>query len=372
MYIDTFFCPSLHCEHHNKKGPDSTWFKLNGFHKTKAFGIVQRYKCKSCGKTFSDQTFLLNYYLKIKTDFHALSRQFNSSSSDCFIARHFKMSFDSLQNRRDRLARNALFFQTSVLEDHPIEESLCTDGLESFTKSKYYPIYLNALIGTKSRFLYFFTESTQKRKGVMTEKQKKRCEKEYVDKSFEGSALKKQFPSILEYIQEHVKNKSVTLYTDEHKTYEYYIKKHNEKSSGSEIIHHQTSSKEAWDQNNPLAPANYLDRLIRKDLPNHRRKTTCQARNDRNMLNRFCCYMLAHNFFKPSKILSRKNQPEGKHYDTLNLSTQLIQMLKTKIFTYRMCLSKIILPDYFKSIWLRNTPTPHNQEAEYTPAFAYG
>ena len=140
---DFFYCPNKRCKHNAPDPAIQNWYVRYGYHQTKAFGTVPRYKCKSCGKTFSDQTFLLNYYLKRKTDFKELFKQFNSANSDCFIARESGLSNDSVQLRRERMARNCIFLQEKVLDGHSLSESLCADGFESYTVSKYYPNNIN-------------------------------------------------------------------------------------------------------------------------------------------------------------------------------------------------------------------------------------
>jgi hypothetical protein len=227
----TFFCPNPDCPNHEIEENDNSWYMKKGSHHTKAFGKVQRYICRLCNRGFSDQTFSLNYYLKIKTDFREMFKQFNSSNSDCFTARHFDMSFDSLQIRRNRLARNALFFQSRIMENVNISESLCADGLETYTCSKYYPVNINILMGRESGFLYYFTESHQRRKGRMTEYQKQKTISEYADKSFSGSSLTVQFKKVIDFIHANINMVQVFLYTDEHKTYENLIDSYNHRST---------------------------------------------------------------------------------------------------------------------------------------------
>ena len=149
-----YFCLNPSCPNHKANPKDHSWYIPHGDYQTKAFGLVARYKCTECGKTFSSQTFSLNYYLKKKTDFKALSKQLTSSNSDLFTGRQNKLSSDSIRIREDRLGRNSLYFQQSMLEGIDIKEELCADGFESFVRNKYYPINLNIAVGSDSEFLY--------------------------------------------------------------------------------------------------------------------------------------------------------------------------------------------------------------------------
>jgi len=372
-----FYCPNPECPNNSPLSDNGDWYEKHGVHPTKAFGRVPRYQCKECGRTFSDQTFSLNYYLKKQTDFKALFKHLNSNNSDCFIGRNVGLSVDSVQLRRERLARNGMFFQQKILENIPINEPLAADGFESYTKSKFYPTNINIMVGSNSLFLYYLTESLQRRKGVMTERQKKRVKTEYADKSFQDSRLHSKFRVLLEYLKGRTLNQSVTLFTDEHKTYKRVIDKMNSIKTGREetqmprIKHFQISSLLPRDKNNPLHPVNYHDRQIRKDIPNHRRKTICHARNDRCMLTRMIIYMVSHNFFKPLLIKSSRNQTAARHCDALGVDTMSLAYWKSVLFTKRFIQSRVNLPEYFKDIWFKRTATPLNEGRDYVPGFAF-
>ncbi len=372
MDHDYFFCPNPRCSAHRLDLPDSSWFYHYGYHATKAFGRVKRYKCKRCGRTFSDQTFLLNYWLKKSTNFASLGRQINSASSGNFVARHHRFSADSLRIRQDRLARNALFLQALFITAVLIDEPLVADGLESFVHNQYFPINLNILIGKRSEFLYYFTESHSRRKGTTTAAQKRRMKEVYVDKSFEGSKISKMFRMLLEYIDERSREPTLVFHTDEHPVYRSEIRRWNRDEKRQPKIEHQrTSSKKPRTRHNELFAVNYFDRLIRKDIPNHRRETICQARNDRNLLSRFAYYMVTHNFFKPYRVSSGARQETGTHAARVMPVSESLQQWKSRLHTYRFMRSFVQLPEYFEDVWFRRTPTPLREYPDPVPKFAY-
>jgi transposase-like protein len=74
------YCPYKECPQHFEGKHLKNWYRHFGFHCTDAFGKVQRYQCKSCGRTFSDQTFSLNYYAKRVIDYEQLFRQLRSTA----------------------------------------------------------------------------------------------------------------------------------------------------------------------------------------------------------------------------------------------------------------------------------------------------
>jgi len=368
-----FFCPRVGCRAHSLTPPEDSWFHRHGFHLTKAFGRVQRYRCRLCGKTFSDQTFLLNYWLKKPTDFRSLGRQINSGSSSNFVARHHHLSADSMRIRADRLARNSLFLQSLLTDSLLINEPLVTDGLESFVLSQYFPVELNILIGAHSEFVYFFTESHSKRKGRTTEEQKRMKQVVYEGKSFSASSLPVMFTLLLDYLDGRCAHKSQVLRSDLHSVYHTAISGWNESGHRSPLlIHRCTSSKQPRDRSNPLFAVNYFDRLIRKDIPNHRRETTCQARNDRNLLSRFAYYVVTHNYWKPKRIRSNAAQIPEKHVGRVLPNDERMKLWKGRFHRYRFMQSFVQMPEYYREIWFRRTPTPLKQHADPVPQFASG
>lgn len=372
MDPDYFFCPNPTCSAHTLEPLDDAWFCRHGFHSTKAFGRVQRYLCLRCGKSFSDQTFRLSYWLKKPTDFEALGKEINSSSSGNYVARHHHLSADSLRIRQDRLARNALFLQCLFTKSVKITEALAADGLETFVCNQFFPVNLNILIGKDSEFLYTFNESHSRRKGRMTEKQRARFETIYEGKSFTDSRISVMFGKLIEYLSTQETAEVMSLDTDESPHYQRVIEQWNQSDDRQPVIeHHLTSSTAPRTRSNPLHAVNYFDRLLRKDVPNHRRETICQARNDRNLLSRFAYYVVTHNFYKPYRISSHAKQTERRHADGVVELTEWHEVWKERMHTKRFMRSFVELPEYFEAVWFRRTPTPLKKAADPVPKFAY-
>jgi len=383
MDSDYMFCPKPECRHHTLKSQGNDWYYHYGYHSTKAFGKVRRYKCKSCGKTFSDQTFELNYWLKIKTEFKALGKELNSLSSCCFAARNEDLSADSIRIRYDRIARNSLFLQAELTKDIKINEPLVADGLESYTRNKYFPTNLNVLMGDGTYFVYYFNQSHSKRKGRITKAQKLRMESEYIGKCLSRSYIKKMFTKLIDYLEGKCDKETLLLNTDENTAYAGVVnrwnirakrKKEGERSSADTympiIEHRVTPSTAPRTKENPLKAVNYFDRQIRKDIPSYRRRTISQAKNDRNKLSRVAFYVATHNFFKPFLISSNAKQTEKKHSDFVIGDNPQKQYWIEKFFTKRFFHSFTELPEYFENIWFKRTPTPFKNEADPVPKFA--
>lgn len=98
-------CPNSDCLINQLSDKDiaeqypSGWFVKNGTHSTRAHGYVQRFKCRSCGTTFSTQTFSSDYYTKKRIPLERVAELVDSSASIRSIARTLSCSRMSVDNR---------------------------------------------------------------------------------------------------------------------------------------------------------------------------------------------------------------------------------------------------------------------------------
>ena len=169
-------CPNPDCIHYFSPLKDHWYRKISPYH-TKTFGSVPRFFCKSCNKSFSSQTFSIDYFAKKKLNHLYIFNQINAGAGLRNIARNLNVSPKAITNRITRLARNAIFIHQAILDMLPYSEHFTADGFESFCVSQYFPDNYNILVGEDSQFVYHCDYVTLRRKGRMTVKQKKKREK---------------------------------------------------------------------------------------------------------------------------------------------------------------------------------------------------
>ncbi|MFP4179579.1 MAG: hypothetical protein ACLFSA_05950, partial [Spirochaetaceae bacterium] len=112
------FCPNKECGLHlpeNAEDSPERWFYVAGYYHTKAFGSVRRFRCRSCGRGFSEQTFRLDYYIKHPIDYRQVFERIISGAGLRSIARNFAVSHQLITNRLSRMARQGLGLQAETL-----------------------------------------------------------------------------------------------------------------------------------------------------------------------------------------------------------------------------------------------------------------
>ena len=305
MYIPEH-CPNPQCNNY-QAAPRTRWYRKLGHYPTLTFGSVPRFKCKACHTGFSKQTFSINYYAKKELDYRYIIRQINACAGIRNIAHDLRVKPEAVTNRINRLARNAVLANQSIVDLLPFNEDLVLDGLENFCVSQYFPDNYTIMVGKDSQFVYDCDYTTLRRKGRMRPDQKRK--RALLELIFKASAknVESSFRRLLCSLSERQPERELPLilYTDEKSDYERVLWNtgdFKEQVYSGRWRHHKTNSKEGRNTQNPLFPVNYIDREIRKDMASQTRETVQFPRNVSNAMLRMNLYLFDHNTRKPYRI----------------------------------------------------------------------
>ena len=369
------FCPYSTCRNHIEP-TIPFWFRPYGFHLTKAFGPVPRFKCLHCGKTFSTQTFSIDYYAKRVIDYHDLGGRHSGSMSLRGTARALKSSCDTVQNRLERLDRQFLALHAALSSQASRSEPICIDGFVSFDVSQFFPSEITIAITGDTQFVLDLSHATRRRSGTMTPGQKKKAEELYKNIPIEKGGIQRTFRDILDSLARSrppTPEKSLSLITDRKKEYEWELRKHPlfvNQDPEHRVTHGQIDSKAERTTDNPLFASNYIDREIRKDQANHHRETLCFSRNVANGMARLSLYLFLHNYLKKFRIKAPVMADEV-HAEKAGIPRKLIRGGLQAAFKKRAFLSRIELPPTLEKIWKKEFVTPGLVNQHRPPAFAF-
>jgi len=361
------FCPNSNCPNHQGLR-DKDWFRSFGYYRTKAHGTVKRYVCQNCGKSFSDQTFRLSYYLKLDLSFKDLLFRISACEGIRAIARSYSVTDKVIANRVGRLARQVIGAIAELRSFGRLSEDLAADGFESFIRSQYSPNNIHHLIGTSSQYVYACDLAHLRRKGRMTAAQRSKRERLEAGEIGFGQEIISSFERICATIQDlRAQKEEVILHTDEKREYQTVLKQN--RYLDGKVRHKTTSSRRARTFRNPLWPVNYYDRELRKDQASHVRETTRWANEANNCMERIYLYAGYHNFFKPFRI---KQRDKRTHAEAAGFDALKIKSIKNRFFTKRYFFSKVPFSPSEWLVWLRGYRTPFRQAYQTLPAFVTG
>jgi len=363
------FCPNSACVFHDRRlAAGAPWYELFGTFFTQARGDIQRFRCKACGKTCSTQTFSVHYWTHSTTDLSWLANQLYTCSGMRQSGRVAGITHRVIQNRYRRLARNALAIMDAALFDLQLHEHVAFDGFESFTSSQYHPNNITHLCGCGSQFIYAAIHTLFRRKGAMTDEQKRH--RALIDSVWRPSTtVTAQCAEMLDDIAPVIdracegRPTPLELRSDEHPAYPPAIRsvpELRERLAEGSLVHRTISSRAARTIQNPLFAVNYVDRQLRNTLAEHVRETMRYAREVNSQMERFSIFMVMHNFLTPHRITGHARTEEAiTHAQVAGLDSSHLTRMLGRMTTHRhVCTHLHASQWWIRRIWLHLHENP--------------
>ncbi len=337
-------CPNPTCDFH----VDSTgWrFKRAGtYERAQKPFVIQRYRCVTCKRSFSSQTFSVTYWLRRPDLLEAVFHAEVSCSGHRQIARQLGVSHTTIQRLVERLGRHCLLVHEMFrrrAKEKLASEPLVMDGLGAFSGGQYWPVEVTALIGAKSYYSHDFTVSEMRRSGKMTDEQKKR--RAQYEASLGRPDPKALFDDVLDLLRSNLPEREpVELRTDEHKTYRRALRG----LQGLQIEHLTISSKDPRTPKNPLFAVNSLHMFLRHSGSNHKRETIAFSKRIQAVIYRHAVFQVWRNLVKAGAERDAKKRTPAQRLGVTDRRWSVPELLAVRRFPTRRRLPKRIANYYW-------------------------
>jgi transposase-like protein len=301
-------CPWPECtEHHASSSAAPFRFHRHGYYRRKsAPRKIPRFRCLTCERTFSRQTFSTTYYAKRPKLLPMVAMLLQASACDRQIARTLGCAHSTVGRAAARLGRHCLLLLTRALREvAPVREPLVIDHFESFELSQDLPFGIGIVVGHRSWFVYALDPAIHGRGGRLTEEQKKRLARRKKRKALGG--FRGSFARLLDILEGiGAADRCLTLHTDGHKSYMQALRKH----PASLRFHHvaipnpkrgpkgSPPSEEAKERDRLMYPSDRLHSLLRHTAKHHTRETIAFPRRVNAELERGFVHAIWRNFVK--------------------------------------------------------------------------
>ena len=379
------FCPNTQCRCHQLASGDYRRYMRWGYHWNACFGAIQRYRCRECGRSFSEMSFSIDYYCKRKVDCRHVENSICEGSGVRATARSLAVSTGTVANRVQRLARGAFVSLLWLNLRLDQSESLAFDGFRSFCTSQHAPCDLTHLIGRESDYVYSFDFAPLRRGGRMREAQKRsrahferlmradpRASEHSARRVYDTIIRMGRWPADTQRARE--------IWSDEHHAYRDAWNNHEamqQMQYRGWVRRRTVSSLASRTKANPLRAVNYFDREIRKDLADHRRESVCFARCPYDMLARFAVYVVHHNMDKPRRVRgSRSPKPAERvarsHAVAAGARPRTVAELQLWRGCYRAFASRVCLSEFARTWWFGLIPAQPDRRYPHVPQYALG
>jgi hypothetical protein len=261
----------------------------------------------------------------------------------------------------DRLGRHCLLFHERM-RPRSIDQPLALDGFESFEFSQYTPVHFHTVIATGAHFIYGFTDSELRRKGRMTDAQKRRRDElEALLGRPDPRSIEREVAALLEIVLP--PKGGIVLHTDDHRAYPRALRA-VELAQRCEILHAVTSSRAERTPRNPLFSVNLADLLIRHSQANHKRETIAFSKRRACAAYRLWIFIVWRNTMKSFSERKRDETP-AQRLGLLSRRLRLPDVLEARIFPTRVALPERWARYYRREIPTRRIPNGTVHEARY-------
>src|SRR5262245_36032681 len=340
------FCPRSDC-HYHRSAIGWSWVHFGSYSRQCEPRIIPRFRCCHCRATFSSQTFSTTYYLKRPHLLEPVFHRLVACSGFRQITREARCAHSTVMGLAARLGRHALLFLSHHRPPPQLTEPLVVDGFESFAYSQYHPLHLHLAVGADSHFVYGFTLSRLRRKGRMTDAQRRRRQSIEADHGRpDPRAIGLDMPATLTVAAP--EPQAMIVRSDEHPAYPRawcHLPRH--------IIKHEcTPSIQARTTGNPLFPVNLMDLLLRHNSANHKRETIAFSKRHQAVVERAALLITWRNFTKRFSE-NHDGGPPAMRAKLRDTPLSLRQILKERLFP-----SRVDLPRPWSSYYRREVPTP--------------
>jgi hypothetical protein len=326
---------------------------------------LQRFACLSCGRRFSEQAFLAEYWLHRPELLRRIAALSIAGAGLRQIARELGVSHSTVARHLARAGRHCLLFHRQLMDGAAIREAIAFDGFETFEYSQFFPFHLNLAAGHESWFLYHFTDSPLRRKGTMTAAQKaERARLELLlgrpdPKAVENGVLEllrtivRQMPARVqpERVGE-ADDPCFHLHSDEHPAYARAVRRLRCRTVCPRLHHRTTASTEPRTLANPLFSVNLADLLLRHCGANHRRETIAFSKRRQAAIERLAIFTVWRNAIK-SRREKRPGETAAMRAGVLARPIGWKAVFRRRLFPRRK-----LLPGVWWSYYWRRVQTP--------------
>jgi hypothetical protein len=173
------FCPWPACSQHQLADPAAFRFACKGSYATLKRSSVPRFKCLTCGRGFSRQTFATSYYLKRFELLRPVAAGLVAGSAHRQIARSLRCAPSTVTRLSARLGRHGLLLLARCLRvlGGRLDEPIVIDHFETFEFTQDYPFGVGTAVGASSWFVYTLDPAPHRRSGKRSAHQQRRLEK---------------------------------------------------------------------------------------------------------------------------------------------------------------------------------------------------
>jgi transposase-like protein len=262
---------------------------------------IPRFKCPTCGRTFSREAFSTSYYLKRPELLLPIANLLVSGCAHRQIARHLGCAPSTVTRLSVRLGEHARQFQeVSAVSVGPIQEPVVLDHFETFVRSQQERLGIATAVGQASWFVYPLQGAGYLR--LKGRSRRKRALKRQPTRPLPGAVLDSTLKALENLLR--LSPAGLDLVSDDHPAYRAAVRRLTVRRTIRHRIHanpdrtpgHDSTRARARDR--AMYAVDLLHKLLRHSQAHHRRETIAFGRKRASVLGRAAIFAVWRNMIK--------------------------------------------------------------------------
>jgi len=308
------FCPRAACRHHRRSA--GFRFRRHGHYRT-ARGLPRaRFRCLSCGSTFSRRAFSVAYYLKRPELLVPVASGLQAGSAHRQLARSLGCAPSTVTRLSARLGRHALLLLARARHRLAgrLAEPVVLDHFETFELTQDLPFGVATPVGARSWFVYTLDPAPHGRTGRRSPAQQRRYARRR-PRSRRGGLLGSTTRVLDRLLPLCPTAQPLDLLGDGHPAYDQARKRHPQ-SARIRLLRFPNPPRgpkgsprppPARARDRALFPADLLHALLRHSLAAHKRETIAFGKRLNAIVERLFLAAVWRNFIKG--VSERRHDP---------------------------------------------------------------
>ena len=369
------FCPRRKCPEHTRADKGFRC-KKDGYYRVKRGTRIQTFRCKTCGKRFSQRAFSLTYYRKRPELLRPIAAGLQAGSAHRQIARTLGCAPSTVTRLSAHLGRHCMLLLHRALAalEGQLDEPVVLDHFETFELTQDLPLGLATAVGARSWFVYVVDPAPHARTGcrsAVQERRRKKRAKRPTRGGYLGSA-RRVLDRLLPLCPE---GRRLHPISDGHPSYKRAIQFHPRRDEIEHECHPNPPrgpkgsprSTRAIARDRAMFPVDLLHSLLRHSLAAHRRETIAFGRRLNAIVERFLVALVWRNLVK--EVSERRGDPTtpAMRIGLTDHPWKWGEVLSQRLFPDREKLSGVWL-DLYRRDWI-TTELPSN--TRHRKVFAY-
>ena len=352
-------CPWPACTTH-RDAREFRFYRHSGYFRRCDQRRVPRFVCRTCGRSFSQQSFSFTYYLKRPELAPAIAAALLAGSAHRQIARSLGCAPSTITRLSARLGRHALLLLALSLERlERIEEPIVYDDFESFFFCQEFAVGMGTPAGQQSWFIYGLDYAPHRRGGRRSPAQRARRRKLSLAPRY---PYRQAFGRVLNILAAKLPERGrLRLISDEQPEYGTALRQHPE----HERFDHRSyanpkrpykgapRSRRAVERDREMFATDLLHGLIRHSLANHKRETIAFARRLNALLERGFLFVIWRNFVK-----SRTERRSDRTTPAMAVGLTCEPWNWARVLAQRLFPARQTVPEPWMRIYRRQILTP--------------